>query len=127
MERMSSAEYQEMIKKKKPSKMRNQKTKVDGITFDSLLEANYYCNLKLLVRTGEVNSFDLQPRYLLVEAFEKNKEKFKKMEYVADFLVTYADGRQEIVDCKGRRTQVYINKRKLFEKKYPDLKIIEVN
>ncbi|MDB5054261.1 MAG: hypothetical protein JWM44_2311 [Bacilli bacterium] len=125
--RMTAAEYQEMIRFPKPSKMRNYKTEVDGIWFDSLLEANYYCELKVLIRTGEVKSFTRQPKYLLTDTLKKNGETFKKMYYIADFLVTYSDGREEIVDCKGRRTQVYINKRKLFENIYPHLTITEVS
>jgi len=46
--------------------------------------------------------------------------------YVADFLVTYADGRKEIVDCKGVRTSVYRLKKRLFAEKYPELTIKEV-
>jgi hypothetical protein len=114
---MTAAEYQEMIKKPNASKMRNKKTVVDGIRFDSQLEANYYCELKVLKRTGEVTDIKLQPRYPLQGGIT----------YIADFLVTYADGRQEIVDCKGFRTAVYRMKKKLFTEKYPHLKILEVS
>jgi hypothetical protein len=126
-ERMTAAEYQEMLRSPKRSKMRNVKTEVDGIKFDSKLEADYYCQLKILKRTGEVIDFIRQPKYLLTDTLKKNGETFRKMQYIADFLVTYSDGRKEIIDCKGRRTQVYINKRKLFEKQYPDLQIKEIS
>jgi hypothetical protein len=124
--KMTIAEYQEYLKNPKPSKMRNVKTVVDGITFDSKLEADYYCRLKLLIRTGEVLGFTRQPKFLLTDTLRKNGVTFKKMYYIADFLVDYTDGRTEIVDCKGRLTQLYKNKRKVFEEKYPHLTIKEV-
>lgn len=127
--RMTAAEYRLLTgqqPEKQPSKMRNVKTVVDGIKFDSRAEANRYCELKLLMRAGEVTDIVLQPRYLLQEAFEKDGVRYRKMEYVADFLVTYADGRQEIEDVKGHKTRTYRDKRKLFEKRYPHLKIIEI-
>jgi hypothetical protein len=122
--KMTIAEYKELLNK--PSKMRNVKTVVDGIKFDSKLEADYYCQLLILMRTGEVKGFIMQPKYLLTDTLRKNGETFKKMYYKADFKVLYADGREEIVDCKGKKTQVYINKRKLFETIYPNLRITEV-
>lgn len=126
MEHMTAAEYQALLNKKQ-NKMRSQKTVIDGIKFDSKLEADYYCQLKILVRTGEVKSFTLQPKYLLQEKFCKDGKTIRKMEYIADFLVTYANGREEIIDCKGHKTRVYLNKKKLFEKLYPHLSIKEVN
>jgi hypothetical protein len=109
------------------SKYGNRKTVVDGITFDSKLEADYYCQLKILKRTGHVTDFTLQPRFTLQEAYVNRftKKKVKKIEYVADFFVCYPN-HQEIVDCKGIRTAVYILKKKIFEYRYPDLTIIEV-
>lgn len=49
----------------------------------------------------------------------------KICKYIADFKVTYADGRVEIVDVKGVRTDVYRLKKKLVEAQY-GIKIIEV-
>lgn len=124
--KMTIAEYQEYLKNPNPSKMHNVKTVVDGIKFDSKLEANYYCQLLILMRTGEVKGFIMQPKYLLTDTLRKNGKTFKKMYYIADFKVMYSDGREEIVDCKGRRNQLYINKCKMFEAKYPHLTINEV-
>lgn len=126
MERITIEEYREIFKSPKPSKMRNVKTVVDDIKFDSKKEAERYCELKILKRIGDVKEFILQPRYLLVEAQTKNGQKFRKLEYVADFLVIYPDGHEEIEDVKGKRSQVYINKRKLFESIYPHLTIKEI-
>jgi hypothetical protein len=114
---MTAAEYQEMLKKPKQSKYRAEKTVVDGHRFDSKLEANYYCELKLLERMGEVTNIELQPKF----------ELHGGIRYIADFRVTYADGHEEIVDCKGFKTAVYRMKKKLFAEKYPHLKIVEVS
>jgi hypothetical protein len=121
LERMTAAEYRELTANK-PSKYRAQKTKVDGITFDSKGEADYYCQLKLLQRAGEVTDIKLQPRYPILDASERSRG----IDYVADFLVTYADGRQEIIDFKGVRTAVYRMKKKMFHERYPNLEIREV-
>lgn len=106
--------------------MRNVKTVIDGIKFDSKKEAERYCELKILKRIGEIKDFTLQPCYLLVKAQKKNGVQFNKLEYFADFLVTYPDGHEEIEDVKGRRTQTYIDKRKMFESLYPHLTIKEI-
>lgn len=46
---------------------------------------------------------------------------FRPITYIADFQVTYCDGRIEIEDVKGKETEVFRIKRKLFEAAYPDL------
>jgi hypothetical protein len=114
------------VRPKTKHKYGAQRTEIDGITFDSKSEASYYSQLKLLQRAGEVKDIILQPRFTLLESFKKNGKKFRGIEYVADFWVTYKDGRREIIDVKGKKTELYIVKRKWFESKYPDLTIREV-
>lgn len=105
------------------SKYKNKKIEIDGLTFDSQAEANYYDHLKQLMKKGIVTAIIPQPRYLLQESFKKNGILFRKIEYVADFAVQYADGHGEVVDVKGVETTDFKIKRKLFEKKYPDLSL----
>lgn len=114
-------------KPKKRSKYNNQKTIVDGIEFDSKKEAEYYCQLKLLKKAGEIKEIGLQPRYELQPGFEKNGVKYRPITYVADFVITNNDGTTEVVDIKGVETQVFKIKQKLFEYMYPDksLKVIK--
>ncbi|MEF3306665.1 DUF1064 domain-containing protein [Paenibacillus sp. GYB003] len=105
-----------------------QKTKIDGHTFQSLAEANYYKQLKLLQRAGEVTDIVLQPKYEIIPSYRgRNGRKVSATYYIADFLVTYKDGRQEIIDVKGYITPVYALKKKMFEYRYPDLTITEVS
>lgn len=108
------------------SKYKSRKTIVDNIPFDSLAEANYYKRLKLLRKAGEIKDFELQPIYILQDAYKRGKRKVQPITYKADFLVTYKDGRKEIIDVKGMKTEVYRIKKKMFEYKFPDLEIIEV-
>ena len=108
---------------KKRSKYNNKKTVVDGIVFDSKKEARYYDALKLLQQAGEVTKIELQPKFELLPTFKKNGVTHRAITYIADFKVTYADGKVEIVDVKGIETQVFKIKQKLFEYKYPKLSL----
>ena len=81
------------------------KTEVDGISFDSKLEARYYLHLKEKKQNGDIRHFTLQPSYLLQEAFKDDTgQSIRKIEYITDFLVTHNDGRLEVVDVKGMET-----------------------
>ena len=125
-ERMTIEEFRALMAGQKRSKYRNRRTKVDGITFDSKAEADRYIELKTLQAAGQVRWFIRQPRFLLQEGFEKDGRTFSPIEYVADFLICWADGSITVEDVKGVRTRTYRDKRKLFEKRYPTLRIVEV-
>ena len=108
-------------------KYHNQKTEVDGILFDSKLEAKRYSELKLLERAGEISCLQLQPDFELIPAFKKNGKAYRKTAYIADFM--YFDKREQrfiVEDTKGFKTEIYKLKRKLFEFQYPHLSIREV-
>lgn len=49
----------------KPRKYRNKKVIIDGITFDSKLEAKRWGELCLLARAGEIQELERQVRYPL--------------------------------------------------------------
>lgn len=109
----------------KKSKYSSAKTDVDGIRFDSKKEAEFYAELKLRERAGEISHLRLQPRYLLQKAFKHEGKQYREMEYVADFEYV-EDGITVVVDVKGFRTAVYMIKRKLFLYRYGDkVKFIE--
>lgn len=98
-----------MYRYRRYGKFNNRKTIVDGITFDSKSEAAYYCRLKLLKAAGKIKSFDIQPKFELIPA----NKKFRGIFYVADFLVRYPDGKEEVVDVKGFITKDFRIKQKL--------------
>lgn len=110
------------------SKYKNIKVKVDGIEFDSKKEANRYKELKILMRAGEIRSLRLQPRYEVQPAFKDGYgRRHRPITYVADFEYYDLKARKTVVeDVKGFKTDVYKLKKKLFLKKYPKYKFVEV-
>lgn len=114
MEHITLQEYKQLQQKGK-SKYKAKKTSIDGHSFDSLKEANYYTELKLRLRSGEIRGFCIQPTFILAP----------NLKYKADFIVFNNDGTTEIIDVKGMKTKEYIVKKKVFEDKY-NLKIKEV-
>jgi len=109
----------------KNAKYYAQKTVIDGITFDSKKEAQKYLELKLLQRAGEVIEIELQPEFVLQEAYRYKGKKVRAVTYRADFRVRYRDGREVIIDTKGYRTKEYLIKRKLLLARYPDIDFVE--
>lgn len=104
---------------KKKAKYKNKKVEFDGYVFDSKIEGEYYFHLKQLHESGKFLFFRLQPRYLLMEAFKRDGELIRKIDYVADFEVHHLDGSIETVDVKGMETEAFKIKKKLFLNKYP--------
>jgi len=100
-------------------KYNNSKVQLDNHVFDSKMEARYYRVLMDLILAGVVERFEMQVPFLLQEAFKKNGKHYRAINYIADFLVVYADGRIEVVDVKGQKTETFKLKHKLFEYKYP--------
>jgi len=99
------------------------KTTVDGITFDSKKEADFYGRLKVLQKGGLIKTIELQPQFkwkmicfhpddLTAPIYNKNYK------YIADFRVTWSDGKVQIIDVKGFLTQTYKQKKKIVEKIY---------
>jgi len=109
----------------KNAKYYAQKTVIDGITFDSKKEAQKYLELKLLQRAGEVIELELQPEFVLQEAYRHKGKKVRALTYRADFRVKYRDGREVVIDTKGYRTKEYLIKRKLLLARYPDIDFVE--
>jgi len=108
------------------SKYHAKKTEVDGIVFDSKKEAEYYATLLLLQKSGVVVKLERQVKFELQPHFRYNKKMERAITYVADFVVTYKDGHEEVVDVKGMRTREYSLKRKLLLFRYPEIVFREV-
>ncbi len=65
MEHWSVEDYKNFTdSKKRKSKYRANKASVDGHTFDSQKEADYYCELKLKLQAKEINGFCLQTTFI---------------------------------------------------------------
>lgn len=105
--------------KKRKNKYNAKKTVVDGITFDSKDEADFYLHLKELKRKGKIKEFELQPQFELLPKFTNPKGKtILPINYKADFLVRHNDNSTEVIDVKGFETADFKLKKKLFEYKY---------
>ena len=123
-------------KTKEMGKIYHKKTEVDGITFDSQTEAEYYEYLK---QDKSVASFEMQQEFILQNKFlivngeriEETNKDFKKIQkanpgctiqaikYIADFVVHYKDGTVKVIDVKGQKTVDFKLKEKMFNYMYP--------
>ena len=84
-------QYKEYQKKgNKKSKYGAVKTSVDGHTFDSKKEAEYYCELKTRLQAGDIRGFCLQPTFILAPG----------LKYKADFVVIDKEEKAEVIDVK---------------------------
>lgn len=101
--------------RRKPNKYNARKTMVCGHTFDSKREAEIYLDLLSRKQHGEIIRIGLQPSYTLLAGFKDNQgNKQRPITYTADFFVSYADGRSEVIEVKGVRTRDYLLRKKLF-------------
>ena len=105
------------------SKYGAKKITIDGYTFDSKDEGRYYEYLKRLKAQGEIENFELQPKYELQPGFKKNGKTYRAITYAPDFLIYHLDGSEELIDVKGMSTQQGEMRRKMFDYKYPELKL----
>ena len=90
------------------NKYRNEKISVDGIKFDSKLEARRYYELKLLERAKEIKDLRRQVTFELQPNYKKKNKTIRAINYIADFV--YYDVKQNktiIEDTKGFKTEVY--------------------
>lgn len=105
------------------NKYGNKKITVDGILFDSKEESYYYEYLKQQKAKSEIINFELQPKYELLPAFRKDGKLSRAITYTPDFIIYHNDGSEELIDIKGMETQQGNMRRKMFDHKYPHLKL----
>lgn len=84
-------------------------TVVDNIRFASKAEANYYMQLKLRKKAGEIVFFLMQQPFHLPGG----------VKYIVDFAEFHADNTVHFVDVKGIETKEFKIKKKLVEYLYP--------
>ena len=81
----------------KKTKYRANKTSIDGHTFDSKKEAEYYCELKMRLQAKEINGFCLQPTFMLAPG----------LKYKADFICICVFCKSYV--CNTRHLLCYYN------------------
>lgn len=126
--RFTPEQYNEYLKKRgqkvgkpkgKKQKYNNQGNWYDGIYFRSQLELRRYCQLKILMNTGEISGFIIQPKFILQIGDENNKA----ITYSADFLILNNDGTYIVEDTKGYENQQWQRTYKMFKLKYPNVEL----
>lgn len=121
-------------------KIKHIKTEIDNIKFDSVTESLYYIYIRDNKDKLGIKEYKLQPEFILQEKhmlidnkviIPKNEKEFRSLQrkypgctiqpikYIADFLITYNDGHQEVIDVKGVKTPDFKIKEKIFNFKYP--------
>ncbi len=103
------------------------KIEIDGHVFPSKRESQYYLLYRDMLKRGEIVNLKLQPKFTLIPPFTNwEGKKIRPCHYTADFLLTYPDGRQRVVEVKGFRTRDYQLRRKMFEYEYRKYEFEEV-
>jgi hypothetical protein len=84
------------------------KATIDGITFDSVFEAERWMELKMLERTGFIKDLHRQVRFEVIPKTKRNRAHH----YTADFAYT-EKGKMIVEDVKGVKTRDYLLRRDL--------------
>lgn len=116
--RMTEEEYREFVEKGgsarltpfnnpsnsdiKQTKYKNRRVERDGKKFDSIREANVYDQLVMMRAAGEIRLILRQVPFDLPGGIR----------YFADFCIIDKEGKFRVLDAKGVKTRVYINKKK---------------
>ena len=93
----------------------NKKSYIGWYTFDSIAEWKRYIDLKILNQTWNITNLELQPKFVLQEAFVRNWKKINAITYIADFSYE-KDWKIYVEDVKGVETSEYKLKKRLFLK-----------
>lgn len=111
--------------KEKVSKLKNVRKMVDGISFQSSIEARAYQILKLWERAGAISDLRMQSAFTLQERFRDSSGKtIRAITYSADFrFFDNATRRIRYIDAKGMVTQSFLKSIKMMKDKYPDIDV----
>ena len=104
------------------SKSGIEKRTYNEITFDSELEMKYYRDVVCpQLESGYITKCEMQIDYELQPKFIYDNKTVLPIKYKADFVITFNDGRIEVIDTKGCPDNVSKIKRKMFWYVYPDI------
>lgn len=107
MTRMSEREYRQFMGIQPKRKYNNTIIECEDGRFDSQREYQRWCELKIMLRAGEIRDLHRQVSYDLTV------NGVRVARYVADFVYTTVGNVTVVEDVKGVRTGVYMLKRKL--------------
>ena len=111
------------------TKYHAKKTEVNGIMFDSKLEADRFTQLLWLEKGGAISNLTLQPEFQIFVGRKDSKtgEKIRSRYYVGDFM--YVDHEQHKViveDTKGVETPEFRHKWDVVRSMYPQYEFRKV-
>ena len=101
----------------KGNKFGARRTERDGHFYDSKLESDLGWELECRKKAGEIKEIQRQVTFPL------DVNGIHITNYRADFVVTMADGTQEVMEAKGILMPEANMKLKLFTALYPDIKL----
>ena len=93
----------------------------NNYTYDSKFEAQHAADLDLLVKAGEIKSYEKQVNLDLIV------NGYLVCQYRIDFIVHHNDGTLEYVETKGYPTPTWRLKYKLFEALFSDLPNVKLS
>ncbi len=99
------------------------KTEINGISFDSKLEAERYKQLLLLMEAGSISNLELQKEFQIIQGYvdPATGKKIKSSFYLADFAYTDIENRCLVAeDTKGMETPEFKLKWKLVKIRFPE-------
>ena len=104
------------------SKYNAKKVHAEGYIFDSLMEYERYKELMLMEKAGAISHLVVHPVFLLQENFKDaaTGERHRAIKYEGDFQYT-ENGATILEDVKGKSTDLFRLKWKMFRKLYPNL------
>jgi hypothetical protein len=104
-------------------KYHSKKTVVNGIMFDSKLEAERYKQLLLLEKAGAISDLKLQPEIQIAEGWTdpQTGEKHRSRFYVGDFKYLDCENHCWVIeDAKGIETDVFRLKWEYVQSEHPE-------
>ena len=128
LEDLGFVEITHTYKAREMNKYRNKKMVLNGKVYDSKKEMLRAIQLKQMEKMGLISDLQEQVRFVLQEPFVNNYgKKIREIAYVCDFFYK-KNGEIIVEDVKSvitKSDKVYVLKKKLFEKRYPEYKFVE--
>lgn len=105
----------------------------EGVEYDSAVEMRYYRDfVRPRLEDGSIVACESQVPFVLQEKFTRVDHNGKPVVvrpivYVADYVLTWSDGRKQVIDIKGCANPEALMKRKMFWRHYPELPFLWIS
>lgn len=103
------------------------KIMIDDHVFPSILESKYYIYLMREKKNLGIKSFNIQITFELQPKFKKSGKTIRPITYTPDFEIIYNDESKIYIDTKGKVTEEFKLKQKMFNYAFPDLTLVCLN